>query len=66
MPVTLYYDLLSQPARTTYIFMKANKVEFRGTEIDLQKGEQKGEQYKELSFFGRVPLLDEDGFRLTE
>ena len=34
--------------------------------IDIAKGEQKGEDYKKLQPFGKVPALDDDGFVIFE
>lgn len=34
--------------------------------IDIAKGEQKGEAYKKLQPFGKVPALEDDGFLIFE
>lgn len=34
--------------------------------IDIAKGDQKTEHYKELQPFGKVPVLDDDGFIIFE
>ncbi|KAJ5780712.1 Glutathione-S-transferase [Penicillium paradoxum] len=34
--------------------------------VDLAKGEQKGEEYKRLQPFGKVPVVDDDGLVLFE
>lgn len=34
--------------------------------IDIAKGDQKSEGYKKLQPFGKVPVLDDDGFVIFE
>jgi len=34
--------------------------------VDIAKGEQKREDYKKLQPFGKVPVLDDDGFVIFE
>lgn len=34
--------------------------------IDIAKGDQKTEDYKKLQPFGKVPVLDDDGFIIFE
>ena len=34
--------------------------------IDIAKGNQKSEAYKKLQPFGKVPVLDDDGFFIFE
>lgn len=34
--------------------------------VDIAKGEQKDEDYKKLQPFGKVPVLDDDGFVMFE
>lgn len=34
--------------------------------IDIAKGDQKTEHYKKLQPFGKVPVLDDDGFIIFE
>lgn len=34
--------------------------------IDIAKGDQKSEAYKKLQPFGKVPVLDDDGFIIFE
>ena len=37
-PVKFYYDLMSQPSRALYIFMKLAKIPFEENPIALRKG----------------------------
>lgn len=66
MVLTLYYDLLSQPSRAIYIFLKLNNIPFVEKKISLLAGQQKTEEYREINPFQKVPVLDHDGFKLTE
>lgn len=34
--------------------------------VDIAKGAQKAEEYKRLQPFGKVPVLDDDGFIIYE
>lgn len=34
--------------------------------VDISKGEHKTEEYKKLQPFGKVPVLDDDGFLMFE
>jgi glutathione S-transferase len=34
--------------------------------VDISKGEHKSEEYKKLQPFGKVPVLDDDGFLMFE
>ncbi|KAF4518210.1 hypothetical protein B566_EDAN005935 [Ephemera danica] len=62
----LYFDLMSQPSRAVFIFLKANNINFEQKKIDLKKGEHMTEEYRAVSRFGLVPVIDDNGFQLTE
>ncbi|KAK3587078.1 hypothetical protein CHS0354_014951 [Potamilus streckersoni] len=66
MVLQLYFDLLSQPSRAIYIFLKVNKIHFEAREVSLRKGEQYAEEFKKLNPFSKVPFIIDDGFILTE
>ena len=38
MVLQFYYDLLSQPCRSVYLFLKATGIEFEAKELELLKG----------------------------
>lgn len=38
MALKYYYDLMSQPSRAIYIFLKANKINFEAKPVALRKG----------------------------
>jgi glutathione S-transferase len=66
MPIRFYFDLLSQPSRALYIFMRLNNVPFEAKSVALRKGEHQGPEYKQINPFGLVPVIDDDNFKLTE
>lgn len=38
MTLKLYYDLMSQPARAIYMFLRANNIKFEEKRVDLKNG----------------------------
>ncbi|XP_045625652.1 glutathione S-transferase theta-1 [Procambarus clarkii] len=64
--IKLYYDLMSQPSRAVYIFMKRNKIPFTEKPVALRKGEHRTEEYAAINPFQLVPAIDDNGFKLTE
>ncbi|VEN52334.1 unnamed protein product [Callosobruchus maculatus] len=67
MVLKYYYDLLSQPSRAVYIFLKMNKIPFEPAVVNLGGGEHLTEEFREKhSKFQKVPFIHHDDFRLTE
>ncbi|XP_072949453.1 glutathione S-transferase theta-1-like [Epargyreus clarus] len=66
MPLKLYYDLMSQPSRALYILLKTAKCDFIPKRVDLRKGEHYTEEFTAINRFQRVPLIEHNGFVLTE
>ncbi|KAI8782856.1 glutathione S-transferase theta-2-like isoform X2 [Biomphalaria glabrata] len=62
----LYYDLLSQPSRAVYIFLRLNNVPFEPKPVALRKDEHQTDEFKKINPFSLVPVVDDDGFLLTE
>jgi len=62
----LYYDLMSQPSRAVYLFLKVNKLSFTSKPVALRKGEHLSEEYGKINPFHLVPVIDDNGFKLTE
>ena len=60
--IKLYDFVLSGHAHRVRLMLSLLKLEHETIGLDLVNGEHKGEQYKELSPFGLVPVLDDDGF----
>jgi glutathione S-transferase len=63
MPLSYYYDLLSQPCRAVYIFLKMTGIPFQPKEVALRKLENMTD---ELVKINTVPVIDDSGFILTE
>lgn len=66
MPLSFYYDLMSQPCRAVYIFLKMTGIPYQAKEIALRKAEHMSEEYMRINPFKKVPVIDDDGFLLTE
>ncbi|XP_068098649.1 glutathione S-transferase theta-3-like [Hyperolius riggenbachi] len=64
--LTLYVDLLSQPARSVYIFAKANNIPFNHHEMWLFKGDQLSEDYAKVNPIRKIPALKDGNFMLAE
>lgn len=62
----LYFDLLSQPSRALYIFLKLNKVQFEPMVTKLGRGQHLKSAFKEVNRFQKVPCIDDGGFKLSE
>ncbi|XP_046351438.2 glutathione S-transferase theta-3-like [Haliotis rufescens] len=66
MALKVYYDLMSQPSRAVYMFLKLNKIPFEDKILALRKGEHFSEEYARINPFKLVPVIDDNGFVLTE
>ncbi|XP_059052291.1 glutathione S-transferase theta-1 [Achroia grisella] len=66
MSLKLYCDLMSQPSRCLYILLKSTKCNFEPKFVDLRKAEHYSEEYKKINRFQRVPVIDHNGFVLSE
>lgn len=66
MSLKLYVDLMSQPSRALYILLKKVNCPFELKLVNLGKGEHYSEEYANVNRFKRVPVIDHNGFRLTE
>ncbi|XP_039268310.1 glutathione S-transferase theta-1-like [Styela clava] len=65
-PTKYYYDLMSQPCRAIYIFLKCARIPFQSEVVALRKGEHRTPDYLKLNPMGLVPVIDDNGFVLTE
>lgn len=61
-----YFDLLSQPSRALFIFMKLNKIPFEPMVIKIGRGEHMRSAFKRVNRFQKLPCLDDNGFKLSE
>lgn len=66
MPLAYYYDLMSQPCRALFIFLKKTGIPYQAKEIALRKREHFTADFAKLNPFKRVPVIDDSGFTLTE
>uniref|UniRef100_K1QWE7 Glutathione S-transferase theta-1 n=1 Tax=Magallana gigas TaxID=29159 RepID=K1QWE7_MAGGI len=62
----LYYDLMSQPSRALYMFVKLNRIPFEDKAVALRSGEHKQEAFTKINPVQLVPVIDDGGFVLTE
>lgn len=61
-----YFDLLSQPSRALWMFMKLNKIPFEPEVVKLARGQQFSKSYAKINRFKMVPCIDDNGFKLSE
>ncbi|KAL1514246.1 hypothetical protein ABEB36_003533 [Hypothenemus hampei] len=68
MPVLkYYYDVLSQPARAVYIFLKLTKIPFEPHLVGLGKLEHLTDEFKQnLNRFQKIPFIHHGDFKLAE
>ncbi|CRL04365.1 CLUMA_CG017458, isoform A [Clunio marinus] len=62
----LYYDLLSQPSRAIYIFLKLNKIPFESNVVKLGRLQHLKSSFKDINRFKRVPCIVDNDFHLAE
>ncbi|CAH1405487.1 unnamed protein product [Nezara viridula] len=66
MTIQFYYDILSQPCRTLYLFLKLNNLSFNKHVINLAKGHHRTEEFKKINPISLVPFIEENGVILRE
>ncbi|XP_011693991.1 PREDICTED: glutathione S-transferase theta-1-like isoform X5 [Wasmannia auropunctata] len=66
MTLKLHYDLLSQPSRALYIFLKKCAIPFEEKIVNLKNLEQYTPEFERINPFKRVPVMEHDGFSLSE
>ncbi|CAL8101514.1 unnamed protein product [Orchesella dallaii] len=68
MVLRLYFDKMSQPSRALLMFLRANQaaIPFEEVPVALRKGEHMQDEYLKINPFRKVPVIDHDGFKLTE
>ncbi|KAK9710564.1 Glutathione S-transferase, N-terminal domain [Popillia japonica] len=58
---------MSQPSRALFILLNKSKIPFVECPVALHKAEHLTDKYKnEISRFQKVPVIDHDGYKLTE
>lgn len=66
MPLKLYCDLMSQPSRALYILFNSIKCNFEAKFVNLRGAEHYSEEFTAINRLQKVPVIDHDGFVLTE
>ena len=66
MVLKVYGDELSDPTRAVLAFLKLNQVPYEFVFVNLWKGEQLAAEYLQVNPLGKVPAIDDDGFKLAE
>ncbi|XP_045172250.2 glutathione S-transferase theta-1-like [Mercenaria mercenaria] len=61
-----HYDLLSQPCRAVYLFLKCSGVQFKGHTLSILKGEHMKPEYLKINPFHKVPVIIDGDFILAE
>lgn len=66
--ITLYSDSRwdSPWVFTAFVALKEKGLPFQEVDVDLGRGEQRSGDYPARSLTARVPMIDHDGFHLTE
>ena len=62
----LYYDPASTTCRPIVLFAAEHRLMLDYVHVDLFQGEHRGDGFLAVNPNGQVPVLDDDGFRLTE
>ncbi|KOC58898.1 Glutathione S-transferase theta-1 [Habropoda laboriosa] len=65
MSLKLYCDLLSQPSRVLYIFLKICNIPFETKLINLGKGEHLTSEYQKIHPFQKVPAIDHNDYNVA-
>lgn len=68
MSLCLHTDLyrISPWVLTAWVALREKRLEFTLKDIALDQGDQRQDDYLARSLFGKVPVLDHDGFWLSE
>lgn len=61
-----YFDLLSQPSRALYMFLKLNKIPFEPKVVKLGRGQQLKSRFKDINRFQKVPCIVDNELKLSE
>uniref|UniRef100_A0A336LA08 glutathione transferase n=1 Tax=Culicoides sonorensis TaxID=179676 RepID=A0A336LA08_CULSO len=65
-PVKLYYYYRSPPSRAVLLLIKYLEIEHEIIEVDLFKGQHMEDWFLEINPRHQVPVLDDNGFIITE
>ncbi len=62
----LHFHPASTTSRTVMLFCAESKIEYEPVVVDIMTGEHTREPYLSLNPNAQVPVLEDDGFKLTE
>jgi len=62
----IYGHFMSAPANQVRLTASALNLDFDYQHVDLMQGAHKSPEYLAVNAFGRVPAMDDDGFKLAE
>ncbi|KAJ6644406.1 Glutathione S-transferase theta-1 [Pseudolycoriella hygida] len=66
-PLKFYYDLMSQPARALYMFLKLNQIPHEQCVVNIGRGEHLTDEYeKNINRFKKIPAIIDNDFKLSE
>jgi glutathione S-transferase len=63
---TLYMHPASTASRPVRLFIHEKKLDVQEKVVDILKGEHYGDEYTSLNPSRQVPMIDDDGFQMTE
>uniref|UniRef100_W5L429 glutathione transferase n=1 Tax=Astyanax mexicanus TaxID=7994 RepID=W5L429_ASTMX len=66
MGLEIYLDLVSQPCRAVYLFVRAASIPFEFKKISLMAGEQHSEDFSKINILKKVPAIRDGDFCLAE
>ena len=66
MPLKIYLDWMSQPSRALVAFCLMNKIPYEVVETKIAEGKTRSPEFKMINPLGKVPAIDDDGFKLFE
>lgn len=62
----LYYDMMSQPSRTLYTFLKVTGIPFEACKTTISTGEHKTPEFAKINPRKKLPALKDGDFCLSE
>ncbi|XP_041455901.1 glutathione S-transferase theta-1-like isoform X1 [Lytechinus variegatus] len=66
MSVKIFYDIMSQPARSVLMFVRTNKIPYTPCPIAMRKFEHQSEEYAAVNPMKKIPAMQDGDFKLTE
>jgi glutathione S-transferase len=66
MTLKIYGDMMSQPTRAVLLFCKENNIPFTFESVQITRGQTRTAEFRAVNPFGKVPAMDDNGFKLNE